>query len=131
MAGFALEKLATTHLPNEFAVADGDLAADSHNTWPPLNLCPFKGIIIHIHRLSFDGNRPAIVRVVYNKVGVAAGLYCALAGEQSKQLRGLRTGSIHEAMQIEASAFHSVSVEHIDAIFERRNSIRNFSEILF
>ena len=86
MDGLALEQFAATDLADEFAVADGYLAADGDNGGASFNGHAFEGVVIHVGSLGLGRQRSPIIWIVNDQVRVTPQLDRAFSWEQAEQL---------------------------------------------
>src|SRR4051812_12311669 len=100
MTRLALEEFATAEFADEFAIASGDLAADSDHAWSAFDVPAFERAVVHVHVLGLHGNFAAIIGIKHDEVGIGAGLDRAFAGEQVKGLRDLRAGDVYKGVQV-------------------------------
>src|SRR5712692_1613910 len=128
MTRLALQHLAAATLSDEFSVAHLDYASNCHDRRAALNLHSFESIVIVVHVLQFRGDHATVVRVVNDEVGITAHGNRALSREKAKKFRGARARGVHEAIQIQASAFYPVRIQQIDAILDSRNPVGNTDE---
>ena len=126
----AFEKLTATNGADEFSIAHSDLAAYGDNARTAFNGPAFEGVVIHVHGVGLSGDGSAIIGIVDDEVGVAAGLDGSFARKQAKNFCGLRAGNIHELLEIEPVLFDAVRVENIDAVFEGGDAVGNFREVI-
>src|SRR6266478_231393 len=131
MTRLALQHLAAATLTDEFSVAHLDDASHCHDRRAALNLHSFETIIVVVYMLRFRGDHATVVRVVNDEVGITAHGNRHLAREKPKKFRGARARGVHEAIQIQASAFHPVRIQQIDAILDSRNPVGNIDERIF
>ena len=61
-------------------------------------------------------NSAAIVRIVHDEIGIAAGLDCAFAGKEIKDLGGVGACDVDKGVEIESASSHAIGVEKIDSI---------------
>src|SRR5882672_3006519 len=131
MSRLAFQHLAAATLTDEFSVAYLDFASYGHDRGAALNLHSFETIVIVVHVLQFRGDHATVVRVVNNEVGITAHCNRALAREKAKKFRGARASGVDEAIRIQASAFHPVRIQKIDAILDSGNAVGNIDEGIF
>src|ERR1700726_4337643 len=81
--------------------------------------------------MRFSGDFSAIIRIVNDEIGIAAHLDRSFAWKESEKLRRLRARSVDEPLEVQLSAFHAVREIKIDSVFQGRNSVWNFGEIIF
>src|SRR5216684_1005520 len=131
MTRLALKHLAAATLTDEFSVANLDHASHGHDRRAALNLHSFKTIVVVVYVLRFRGDHATVVRVINDEVGITAHGNRALAREKPKKLRGARASGVDETIQIQASAFHPMRIQQIDAILDSRNPVGNIDERIF
>src|SRR5882724_1534237 len=128
MTRLALKHLAAATLTDEFSVAYLDFASHGHDRGATFDFRSFETIVVVVYMLRFRGDHATVVRVVNDEVGITAHGNRALAREKPKKFRGARARGVHEAIQIQASAFHPVRIQQIDAILDSRNPVGNIDE---
>src|SRR6267142_5583622 len=128
MTRLALQHLAAATLTDEFSVAYLDFASHGHDRRAALNLHSFESIVIVVHVLEFRGDHATVVRVVNDEVGITTYGNRALARKKPKKFRGARAGGVDETIHIQASAFHPMRIQQIDAILDSRDPVGNIDE---
>src|SRR5882762_6560459 len=123
MTRLALKQLAAATLTDEFSVAYLDHASYGHDRRAALNLHSFETIVVVVYVLRFRGDHATVVRVVNDQVGITAHGNRALAREKAKKFRSARASGVDKTIQIQASAFHSMRVQKIDAILDSGNTV--------
>src|SRR6476661_4446655 len=118
MRRFAAEKLTAGLVADELTIAGLDFAADCDDAGAAFDSQALEAAVIDVHVVSLRGDRAAVVGVVDDKVGVAAGGDCAFAREEAEEARGLRAGGIDEAMEVDAAFGDAVGVEQVHAVFD-------------
>src|SRR3954471_8109839 len=114
----AFEELAAADGADEFAVADGDLAADGDDSGAAFDGPAFEAAVVDVHHLRGGGDFSAVGGVVDDEVRIGARLDGAFFREETEELRGLRAGNVDEGVEIEATGFNAVGVEEVYAILE-------------
>src|SRR5436305_96941 len=130
MNGLALQHSAASDRADERAIAHCDFAAHSDSLRPSFKFPALERAVIDVHRLRLCRDGTAIFRVVDDEISIRADLDCAFARKQSKHLRRVRAGYVNKGMQIELAGLDSMREEEFDALFQRRNAVRNFREII-
>src|SRR5438132_9320828 len=108
MRWLAFQELAAAEFADEFAVTRRNFAADGDNVRPSLNLESFERIVVQVHLVRLGGNFSAIIRIVNDKVGVAADFDRAFARKQTKKFRGLRAGAVNKPLDVDPVSLHAV-----------------------
>src|ERR1043166_3012809 len=74
-----LEKFAAPKLADKFSVTRRDFAANGDDMRTPFDLESFERTVIEIHLVRFRRDFSAIIRIVYDQIGVAAERDCSFA----------------------------------------------------
>src|SRR5262245_52095853 len=98
MCGLASQHLPVSRIAYEPAVFNLNTASDHNRFCAACDWPSFKRRIVDIHLLSLGRNRPAMVGIEDNKIGIGARLNGALSRKQSKKLGCLSRSHIHKAM---------------------------------
>src|SRR4029077_10706001 len=65
-----------------------------------------------------------------DQICVTSELDRTFAREEVENLRRVGAGDLDERVQVESAGFDAVSIEKIDPILQRRNTVRNFGEVI-
>jgi hypothetical protein len=128
--GRTLQEPPASDRADEFPVAHGDFASDGDDRRPALNGPAFEGVVVDVHEMRRGREPAAVAGIVDDKVGVAAGLYCAFSWKKLEDLRRIGAGDVHECVEVEPSRSHAIGVEKIDSILQGRNPVRDFREVV-
>src|SRR6266404_2186061 len=128
MRWLALEHLAAAAFPDKFSVAHLYIAAHRYHRWAALDRHSFETIVVRVRVLRFGRDRTAVIRIVNHQVRITANRNRSFSRKKSKKFRSTSAGCVHEAVQTQPSAFHSVRVQQIDALFDSRNAVGNIDE---
>src|SRR4051812_6126516 len=124
------EELPPAELTDEFSVSGGNLSADGHDARAAFNLPALERAVIDVHMLRLRGDPAPVIRIEHHEVGIGSELNGPLFWEKTEEFRDLRTRDIDHCVEIDFSGFHTVGVQQIDALFQRRNAIGDFGEIV-
>ena len=115
---------------DELAITRRHFPADRHDVGAAFDFEALERIVIEVHLMRAGGNSAAIVGIINDQIGVVSRLDRPFAREETEQFCRIRAGGGDELVKIDATAFHPVSKIKIDPVFERRNAIRNFGEVI-
>src|SRR5258705_5543827 len=80
--------------------------------------------------MSFGGQFAAVVGIVNDEVGVAAGLYCAFSWEEVEDLRRIGARDIHKCVEVEPSCSHAVGIKKIDSILQGGDPVGDLGKVV-
>jgi len=105
-----VEKLAATFLADKETVTDLYLAPDRDDYWSPFNRESFKTAVIVVDVMCPGGNRPAVIWVENDQVGITTDRDSALTRKETKQFRGAGAEGVHKTMQVDTPAIYAIRV---------------------